>query len=101
MEWHDVQGAAPRIGLSVDAVYALVASRRLGHRRIGITKGRGKIQISDQHIADFLESCEMPVVMEHARPPKRGETRRPQQRRARKPFEPTTRPDGQPMEFFV
>ncbi|WP_406699177.1 hypothetical protein V5E97_09900 [Singulisphaera sp. Ch08] len=93
MNWHSVKEAAPLIGLNVTAVYALVVSKRLGHRRLGIRKGAGKIQISDDHIAAFLESCEVAPAMEYAR---QG---RPKDTRARGDQRPIIRPDGKPLRF--
>jgi excisionase family DNA binding protein len=87
MAWHSVKEAAPLVGLSVDAVYVLIESRRLGHRRVGTQKGRGKIQISDEHIAAFHRSCEVPVVMEAT--PKTRQSPRP------KP-----RADSEPLKYF-
>ncbi len=42
LNWYSVQEAAPLIGLSTDNVYALVARKRIGHRRLGVTKGMWK-----------------------------------------------------------
>lgn len=92
MAWYSVKEAAPLIGVNKDTVYDLIASRRLGHRRVGRQRGRGKIQICDQNIEDFLKSCEIPAAMGYSPKPKRAYP---------KTFAPgTRRPDGKPMEFF-
>ena len=90
MTWHDVRGAAPLLGLSTEAVYILCASGRLAHRRVGIKPGRGKIQISDANIAEFLKACEVPVAPQGT--PARGAKNRPKI--------PTIsgRPDGKPIK---
>lgn len=102
MEWHGVNEAAERIGVSANTVYALVAQRRLGHRRVGIHKGRGKIEVSDRHIAAFLESCEIPVVMEHRTPPNEAGKASQPARRAKpaRSAQPELRSDGKPYRHF-
>lgn len=100
MNWHSVREAAPIIGLNVDNIYALIATKRLGHRRVGVRKGSGKIQISDDHIAAFLKSCEVEVGMEHAKPPKVTSRATAKPTRARGDHRPIVRPDGKPLELF-
>lgn len=62
MTWHTVSEAAPLIGVSAETVYLLCASGRLSHRRIGIKPGKGRIEVSDEGIAEFLKSCEIPAA---------------------------------------
>jgi excisionase family DNA binding protein len=47
-----VKEAAPRLGLSTASVYALCATRKLRHRRVGV--GRGKIVIPPDAIDEYL-----------------------------------------------
>lgn len=54
-----VNQAAKEIGLSPDAVYSLCAKGLLGHRRVGVRRGR--IQILPSHIAAYLASTEVPT----------------------------------------
>jgi|GEM_PF-2800224 len=98
MAWYSIKEAAPIIGLSEHSVYALIASRRLGHRRVGIHKGRGRIRISGQHIEAFLESCEVPIRMEYVLPKAKATT--PSVKRARGDNRPCLRPDGSPLKYF-
>jgi excisionase family DNA binding protein len=90
MNWHRPQEAAVLIGLSVEQIYRLCASKRLSHRRIGLVAGRGKIRISDTAIAEFLESCEVPAI-----PQEKGAAA-PQARSSR-PRVISGRPDGKPL----
>ncbi len=52
-----VAQAAQRIGISASKVYQLVASRQIGHYRIG-----GKIVFSEADIATYLENCRVGPV---------------------------------------
>jgi hypothetical protein len=90
MEWLDVPTAAQKIGLSTEYTYRLCASKRLAHRRVGIRAGKGKIQISEQAIADFLASCEV-----KAEQPGPNHGKLPRQKPAPRAF--TGRPDGKPL----
>ena len=90
MIWYSVREAAGLLSLSVDTTYALVASARIAHRRIG--PRRGKVQISDAAIEAYLQSCEVPVARE-ADPPA------PVARR-RMPARSGMRFDGKPYRFL-
>lgn len=87
MSWHTPGEAAPLLGLHVKNVRALCAAGRLRHRRIG-PRG-GKLQISDQAIADYLAACEQGGPGTEA----------PAPARASKPRVITTRPDGKPLRY--
>lgn len=84
-----VKEAAAVLALNPTTVYQLCATGRLGHRRIGLVKGSGRITITEQHIAAYLESCEIrpsePV-------PKGG--------RAPARLDPDLRFDGKPFRHF-
>lgn len=100
MTWHSVQEAAGLIGLNVNSVYALVISRRIGHRRIGVRPGHGKIQISDENIAAYLASCEVPINMEYTLPRRRAAAGAGPRVKIRPDDPPTLRPDGKPMRHL-
>lgn len=55
-----VRQAAERLACSASTVYALVASGKLRHYRIGT--GRGSIRFSEGHIAEFLRDAETVVA---------------------------------------
>jgi excisionase family DNA binding protein len=50
-----VPEVASRLDVSASMVYALCASGRLPHVRVGL--GRGTIRISEEDLKVFLESC--------------------------------------------
>lgn len=91
MTWHAIKEAAPLIGLSDGMVYRLCESGRLAHRRIGLKKGRGRIQISGAAIEAFLKGCE--IAAEEKPAPAPQNARRPQKTRT---F--SGRPDGKPLK---
>jgi len=90
MDRYSAQETASLLGLNVSAVYILVAQRRIAHRRVGVLKGQGRIQISQKAIDDFVESCESPPS-EWSKLSKNKFRRRPGQ---------IIRPDGQPLKYF-
>jgi excisionase family DNA binding protein len=51
-----VKEAADRMHVSTGLVYALCAHRQLRHSRVGL--GRGKIVISEEAVAEYLEGRE-------------------------------------------
>jgi excisionase family DNA binding protein len=51
-----VSEAAELIGLSPDAIYDLCRLGVLGHRRVG--PRRGRIQITAEHVAAYLQKAE-------------------------------------------
>jgi excisionase family DNA binding protein len=51
-----VAEAAEQIGLSADTVYDLCRLGVLGHRRVG--PRRGRIQITAEHVAAYLQKAE-------------------------------------------
>ena len=57
MNWYSPKDAAPLLGLAIASVRRLLASGELGCRRIG--PRRGRIQISDAHISDYLARAEV------------------------------------------
>lgn len=87
--WYSVAEAAGMINLSAEMTYRLCASGRLKHRRLGLVKGRGKIEVSDAAIEAFLKDCEVEGPAPAA-PPK-----------ARRKPTPTFsgRGDGKPLKF--
>lgn len=48
----NVQQASERLECSVSTVYNLITRRLLGHRRVGV--GRGKVVIAEADIEEFL-----------------------------------------------
>jgi excisionase family DNA binding protein len=60
-----VRQAADRLEVSAATVYALLASGKLRHYRIG--NGRGVVRISEGHIADYLQKAE-PVAKQPPAP---------------------------------
>lgn len=93
MAWHSVKDAATLIEVSVDTVYALCASGRLVHRRVGARGGR--IRISDTAIETYLKSCEVgPANCPGA---KAEATWRPLPSRPARRAGPLIRPDGKPV----
>jgi excisionase family DNA binding protein len=84
-----VKEAAEELNLNPSTVYELCAKGRLGHRRIGLRKGSGRIEITEAHLSAYLESCEV-------RPDNgAGATRSPK----RKTLTYSGRPDGKPLEL--
>lgn len=51
-----VREAAERLGLHPDTVYDLIRCGRLSCYRIGLRGGR--ISVSEQHVTEYLASCE-------------------------------------------
>lgn len=51
-----VREVAKKLDVCVATVYALIASGRLRHFRIG--NGRGAIRVSEEHVAEFLTQAE-------------------------------------------
>ena len=64
-----VKEAATRLEVGTATVYALIASGKLRHYRIGA--GRGCIRISDEHIAEYLHGAEPVVRPAPPTPPRR------------------------------
>lgn len=56
----DVKEAAARLEVSSATVYALVAAGKLRAYRIGL--GKGRIRISEEHIAEYLAGAERKVT---------------------------------------
>jgi excisionase family DNA binding protein len=81
-----VAEAAEQIGLSVDAIYDLCRLGVLGHRRVG--PRRGKIQITEEHVAAYLQKAEEGC----GAPPQKSAGRA--RRRA------SSRGDDEPLTFF-
>lgn len=52
-----VREAAKELGCSYHVVYRLCENRQLGHRRIGV--GRGKIDITPAHVQAYLDAREV------------------------------------------
>jgi excisionase family DNA binding protein len=55
-----VREAAEVLQLNESTVYALCSAGRLGHSRVGMRRGSGRIRISEADVAAFLRSCEVP-----------------------------------------
>lgn len=89
MAWHTIKDAAPLIGLSVSNVYRLIETRRLTHRRVGLRKGSGRIEISDEAIAAFLKSCEVSAIEPAASSSVSPASRRPEKSPRRGPASAT------------
>jgi excisionase family DNA binding protein len=72
-----VAEAAEQIGLSADTVYDLCRLGVLGHRRVG--PRRGRIQITAEHVAAYLqkaeEGCGAPPEKSAGRARKRASSR--------------------------
>jgi excisionase family DNA binding protein len=72
-----VAEAAEQIGLSPDTVYDLCRLGVLGHRRVG--PRRGRIQITAEHVAAYLqkaeEGCGAPPQKSAGRARKRASSR--------------------------
>jgi excisionase family DNA binding protein len=72
-----VAEVAERIGLSPDAIYDLCRLGVLGHRRVG--PRRGRIQITPEHVAAYLqkaeEGCGAPPEKSAGRARKRASSR--------------------------
>lgn len=64
-----VRQAAERLGCSAAIVYALCATRRLRHSRVGLR--RGKIAISEEAIAEYLKGREAGPEQPEPPPPPR------------------------------
>jgi excisionase family DNA binding protein len=60
MAWLTPKEAAPRIGLSRNAVYALCAGGEIEHIRVGT--GRGVIRIAPQAIEKYLDQAKERAV---------------------------------------
>ncbi len=60
--------AAERLGLSVTSVRQLVATRRIGHLRVGPNGGR--IRFTPEHLSAYRDSCEVPAGTAVPPPPK-------------------------------
>lgn len=54
-----VREAAEQLGLSETSLRLLVATKRIGHLRVGPSGGR--IRFTPEHLAAYLDSCEVPV----------------------------------------
>ena len=50
-----IRETAARLEVSESLVYGLISSRKLGHYRLG--NGRGRIRVSDEHLAEYLARC--------------------------------------------
>ena len=50
-----VAQAASYLGISASTVYALVASKRIAHLRVG--NGRGGIRFTDEQLQGYLSAC--------------------------------------------
>jgi excisionase family DNA binding protein len=72
-----VAEAAEQIGLSADTIYDLCRLGVLGHRRVG--PRRGRIQITAEHVAAYLqkaeEGCGVPPQKSAGRARKRASSR--------------------------
>lgn len=65
-EWLTVPEAAERLGISANTVYLEIASGRLPCLRVG-PKG-GKIRLTEEDLAVYLEACRRAPLAGHGRP---------------------------------
>jgi excisionase family DNA binding protein len=63
-----VKTVAEKLACSQATVYALIASGKLRHYRIGT--GRGAIRVSEEQMAEFLSGAESGTAAAPARPVK-------------------------------
>jgi excisionase family DNA binding protein len=72
-EFYSTAEAAEKLGVSASTVYGLVASGKLKHSRVGVR--RGVIRISEEQLAEYLQTAEplkvqlpaSPVRLKHLR----------------------------------
>lgn len=86
-DWLTVPEVAERLGMATATIYVILASRQLGHRKVGPNKGR--YQVTEAHLAAYLLSCEQPAQAEETEEPAKmsmAEIRRKGLRCDGKPF---------------